>query len=211
VLAWSVDRFGPRVTFATAFGPEGCVLLDLIGRQARAIDVFTLDTGLLFPESYTLWTRIETRYGLRIRGVRPELSLEDQAQGHGARLWERDPASCCELRKLAPLRRALAGFEAWVTSIRRDQAPDRAGARVVEWDRRFGLVKVNPLASWDSRQVWRHIVQNDVPYNPLHDRGYPSLGCVPCTSPVRPGEGPRAGRWRGFARTECGLHAKEGA
>jgi len=206
ILAWAADRYQAGLTFATGFGAEGCVIIDLIGRQGLPIDVFTLDTGLLFPETYELWRRLEARYGLTIRAVRSALSVEAQAEHHGPRLWERYPDRCCEMRKVLPLRAQLERFEAWVTAIRREQTPHRADARVVEWDAKFGLLKVNPLVRWTRRDVWRHLLDHDVPYNPLHDRGYPSIGCWPCTSAVRPGEDERAGRWRGHAKTECGLH-----
>jgi len=208
VLAWAAGRYAPRITFATAFGAEGCVLVDLIARHHLPVDVFTLDTGLLFPETYALWRRLEERYGLTIRPVRPELSVEAQAAVHGAALWERMPDRCCQIRKVAPLRRALDGFDAWITSIRRDQTNDRSTARVVEWDLAFGLVKVNPLAGWTSEDVQRYVRVHRVPVNPLHARGYPSIGCMPCTTAVAPGEAPRAGRWRGRGKTECGLHAR---
>jgi phosphoadenosine phosphosulfate reductase len=208
VLAWAAGRYAPRITFATAFGAEGCVLVDLIARHHLPVDVFTLDTGLLFTETYALWRRLEERYGLTIRPVRPELSVEAQAAVHGAALWERMPDRCCQIRKVAPLRRALAGFDAWITSIRRDQTTDRSAARVVEWDLAFGLVKVNPLAGWTSDDVQRYVRVHRVPVNPLHARGYPSIGCMPCTTAVAPGEAPRAGRWRGRGKTECGLHAR---
>jgi len=211
ILAWGAARFAPRITFATGFGPEGCVLVDLVARHRLAIDLFTLDTGLLFPETYALWRRLEERYGVAIRAVRPAQSVADQAAALGERLWERDPDRCCELRKVLPLRQALSGFAAWVTAIRRDQTAARAEARVVERDARFGLVKLNPLAAWTSAAVWDHLRTHDVPVNPLHARGYPSVGCWPCTTPVADGEDPRAGRWRGGAKTECGLHARPGA
>jgi phosphoadenosine phosphosulfate reductase len=208
ILAWGASRFSPRITFATGFGPEGCVLIDLVARHHLAIDLFTLDTGLLFPETYALWRRLEDRYRIVIRAVRPEQTVEQQAAAHGDRLWARDPDRCCELRKVLPLQSALEGFEAWVTAIRREQTSARASARVVELDRRFALVKLNPLAAWTSADVWDHIRANDVPVNALHDRGYPSIGCWPCTTPVAAGEDPRAGRWRGRVKTECGLHAR---
>ncbi len=206
VLLWAVDQF-PRITFATGFGVEGCVLIDLIGRHALPIDVFTLDTGLLFPETYELWHRLEERYRIGIRAVRPDLTVEEQQARHGAGLWEIDPDRCCELRKVIPLRRALSGFDAWITAIRRDQTLERAQAQLVERDRRFALVKVNPLVGWTSKDVWAHVRAHRVPYNALHDRGYASIGCAPCTSPTLPGEDPRAGRWRGRSKIECGLHA----
>jgi phosphoadenylyl-sulfate reductase (thioredoxin) len=211
VLAWGAERFAPRITFATGFGPEGCVLVDLVARHGLAIDLFTLDTGLLFPETYALWRQLEERYGVVIRAVRPAQSVAEQAATHGDGLWERDPDRCCELRKVLPLRQALSGFAAWVTAIRRDQTAARASARVVERDPRFGLVKLNPLAAWTGAAVWDHLRAHDVPVNPLHARGYPSVGCRPCTTPVAEGEDPRAGRWRGRAKTECGLHARPGA
>jgi len=208
ILAWASARFGQRITFATGFGAEGCVLIDLIARHHLPIDIFTLDTGLLFPETYALWRRLEQRYGVVIRAVRPEQTVDQQAAAHGDRLWARDPDRCCGLRKVAPLRAALAGYDAWISAIRRDQTPERASAGIVEADPIFGLVKVNPLASWTASDVSAHVRAHDVPVSPLHEQGYPSIGCVPCTSRVLPGEDPRAGRWRGRATSECGLHAR---
>ncbi len=206
VLAWAANRFAPRIALSTAFGAEGCVLVDVIARHHLPIDVFTIDTGLLFAETYALWRGLERRYGIRIHGVKPELDVAAQARVYGDRLWESDPDRCCALRKVAPLGRALRGLDAWITSIRSEETRDRAAARTVEIDDRFGLVKVNPLLGWTSHQVRAHLRDYAVPYNPLHDQGYPSIGCVPCTSPVSAGEDPRAGRWRGRAKTECGLH-----
>ena len=207
ILQWAVDEFGPRLTFATGFGAEGCVLIDLIGRHRLPIDIFTLDTGLLFPETYDLWRRLEARYELTVRAVRPALSVDEQAAAHGPELWTREPDRCCERRKVSPLVTELSRFDAWVTAIRRDQTAGRADALPVEWDDRFGLSKVNPLVRWTKKEVWSHLLRHDVPYNPLHDHGYPSIGCLPCTSRVAAGEDDRAGRWRGGAKTECGLHA----
>jgi phosphoadenylyl-sulfate reductase (thioredoxin) len=207
ILAWAAARF-EHVAFSTGFGVEGCVLVDVIARHRLPIDVFTLDTGLLFPETYLLWQRLEKRYGISIRGVEPARTVGQQADEHGERLWERQPDTCCELRKLRPLREALREADAWVTAIRRDQTADRADASVVESDSRFGLIKINPLVGWTGDQVWSYVREHDVPYNRLHDRGYPSIGCWPCTSSVKPGESPRAGRWRGREKTECGLHAR---
>jgi phosphoadenylyl-sulfate reductase (thioredoxin) len=211
ILAWAAERFAPRIALSTGFGVEGCVLVDFIARARLPIEVFTLDTGLLFPETYDLWRRLEARYGLRIRAVRPDLTVRAQGAVHGERLWERDPDRCCALRKVEPLREALRPLDAWVTAIRRDQTRERATARAVEQDDRFGLVKVNPLLSWTSRDVWNHVATHDIPYSPLHGRGYPSIGCSPCTTPVAAGEDPRAGRWRGRKKTECGLHSRRSA
>jgi phosphoadenosine phosphosulfate reductase len=140
--------------------------------------------------------------------VRPRRTLDEQALDAGPELWGRDPDRCCELRKMEPLRATLAGYDAWVTAIRRDQTPERANAPVVGWDGRFGLVKINPLVRWTSDDVRTYVREQNVPYNPLHDQNYPSIGCVPCTSPVMPGEDPRSGRWRGKEKTECGLHLR---
>jgi phosphoadenylyl-sulfate reductase (thioredoxin) len=206
VLKWAATHLG-KITFATGFGAEGCVLIDLIARNKLPIDLFTLDTGVLFPETYELWRRLEARYGITIRAVRPAQTLDEQASVHGPTLWQRDPDRCCEMRKVAPLKRELRGFDAWITAIRRDQTPERANARVVEHDRKFELVKINPLVTWKHDDVWAHLYAHDVPYNALHEKGYPSIGCLPCTSQVLPGENLRAGRWRGAAKKECGLHA----
>lgn len=206
ILRWASEHIGPRLVFATGFGAEGCVVIDLIARQALPIEVITLDTGVLFPETYELWQRLEARYGIAIRGVQPLQTIGRQAAAHGPKLWEREPDRCCELRKVEPLRRALAGLDGWITAIRRDQTPERATAQIVEDDRKFGLVKINPLVAWTHDDVWAHLYTNDVPYHALHERGYPSIGCEPCTTAVAEGEDPRSGRWRGMAKKECGLH-----
>lgn len=206
ILRWAAERFAPRITCATGFGLEGCAIVDLVARFSLPVDLFTLDTDLLFPETHDLWRRLESRYGVAIRPVRPQWTVEEQARLEGPELWTRDPDRCCDLRKLVPLRAELASFDAWISAIRRDQTPERADAPVVGWDGRFGLVKVNPLVRWTFADVRAYIKEHDVPYNPLHDRGYPSIGCLPCTTPVAEGEDPRAGRWRGREKRECGLH-----
>jgi phosphoadenosine phosphosulfate reductase len=205
-LRWAEATFAPRLTLATGFGAEGCVLIDLAARMGLNVDIFTLDTGVLFPETYDLWKRLEERYGITIKAVRPAQTLEEQARSYGDRLWEREPEKCCALRKVAPLGPALKGYDAWVTAIRRDQTANRASALPVEWDAKNGLVKVNPLVRWQKEAIWAYIQEWDVPYNALHDKGYPSISCHTCTSPVKPGEDDRAGRWRGNEKTECGLH-----
>ncbi len=201
VIAWALERFHPQIALACSFQQEESVLLDLLFGVRADARVFALDTGVLFPETYALWEQTEARYATTIeRAAGP--TLEEQAAAHGDALWERDPAACCGLRKVAPLREKLTGLDAWITGIRREQSPTRAGARKVEWDERHGLWKVNPLADWTQKDVWRRIHERDLPYNPLHDRGYASIGCVPCT---QPGAG-REGRWAGDDKTECGLH-----
>lgn len=207
ILAWAASQL-PRVSCATGFGAEGCVLIDMVARHRLPIELFTLDTGVLFPETYVLWRRLEERYGLPIRAVRPAETVAEQEASHGPRLWERDPDTCCARRKVAPLALALRGYDGWITAIRRDQTATRAAAQPVEWDGRNGLVKVNPLLQWTSADVWDYVKTHDVPYNALYDHGYGSIGCAPCTTPVRPGEDPRAGRWRAREKNECGLHIK---
>jgi phosphoadenylyl-sulfate reductase (thioredoxin) len=208
VLSWAARRFPGEVVFATGFGSEGCVLVDVIARAGLPIDLVTLDTGLLFDETYVLWSQLEAKYGIKIRAIRPEQTVVEQARTHGDRLWEREPDRCCALRKVAPLEEALAGRAAWIAAIRRDQTRERAGARAVEFDlRRPGLLKINPLLAWTAADVQDYVRRHDVPTNPLHAQGYPSIGCEPCTSPVAAGEDPRAGRWRGREKKECGLHA----
>jgi phosphoadenylyl-sulfate reductase (thioredoxin) len=208
VLAWAAKRFAPRLAFAFGFGPEGCVLFDLIARLGLDVDVFTLDTGLLFPETRTLWRLLEQRYGRTIRAVQPAQSLDAQARTHGEALWEREPDRCCHLRKVEPLARALRGHDAWISAIRREQTAARALSRVLEHDPVHGLVKINPLAGWTRERVWHHLTTHDVPVNVLHAHGYPSVGCIPCTGPIAPGESERAGRWRGRGKTECGIHSR---
>jgi phosphoadenosine phosphosulfate reductase len=208
ILAWASERFAPRLTLATGFGAEGCVLIDLVARAHLPIDLFTLDTGLLFPETYDLWRTLEARYGITIHNVHGAQTVAEQAVTHGEALWLRQPSDCCDLRKVTPLAGHLRGFDAWITAIRRDQTGARADARAIEWDARFELVKVNPLVRWTKDQVWAHIQTHAVPYNPMHDRGFPSIGCIPCTSAVQAGEDDRAGRWRGTTKSECGLHAR---
>jgi phosphoadenosine phosphosulfate reductase len=206
VLEWALQTFGNRVAISTAFGAEGMVLIDLASRLSRPLRIFTVDTEFLFPETYSLMDRIEQRYGLEIERVYPLQSPEEQERTQGAMLWSRDPDLCCNLRKVEPLKRKLAELEAWVTSIRRDQTAARAQARKIEWDTKFGLVKINPIADWTSKQVWDYIRAHKLEYNELHDQGFPSIGCTHCTRAVAPGENARAGRWPGMAKTECGLH-----
>lgn len=206
LLALAVERFGTKVALACSFGAEDVVLVDMLVKINPEVPIFYLDTDKHFRETYETRDRLSARYGISFVQVKPALTLEEQAARYGERLWERDPNLCCNLRKVAPLAGFLREFDAWITGIRREQAPTRANARKVEWDAKFGVVKFNPLADWTFKDVWRYIHENNVPYNPLHDRGYPSIGCECCTRPVKPGEDFRAGRWAGFNKTECGLH-----
>ncbi len=205
-LRWAVEEFGSDIALATGFGAEGCVLVAMLSNISRDIRIFYLDTDLLFPETYALRDQLKVRYGIQFERRATHLSLDDQVVKHGDRLWEREPNLCCQLRKVEPLREMLSGLRAWLTGIRRDQTPARAAVGIVERDERFGLIKINPLANWSGGDVWNYITKHNVPYNSLHDSGYASIGCVPCTTPVQIGEIPRAGRWRGTGKTECGLH-----
>jgi phosphoadenosine phosphosulfate reductase len=206
VLEWAFDTFGEGVAISSAFGAEGMALIDITSQVRRNFRLFTLDTEFLFPETYNLMDHVEQRYSITIERVYPLNSPEEQERVHGPSLWQRNPDLCCNLRKVEPLRRKLGELQAWITSIRRDQTATRAGAGKIEWDQKFGLVKINPIADWSSKQVWQYIREHDVPYNELHERNYPSIGCTHCTRAVRPGEDPRAGRWAGLSKTECGLH-----
>jgi len=209
VLSWAFRTFGKKVAISSAFGVEGMVLIDMASRISKNFRLFTIDTEFLFAETYNLMDRIEEKYGITIERVYSALSPEEQQRVHGEALWTSNPDLCCNLRKVEPLRRKLDELSAWITSIRRDQTSVRSGAKRIEWDAKFGLVKVNPIVDWASKQVWRYIHDHDVPYNALHDQDYPSIGCTHCTRAVRPGEDPRAGRWPGFNKTECGLHIIE--
>ncbi|HKW16894.1 MAG TPA: phosphoadenylyl-sulfate reductase [Terriglobales bacterium] len=207
VLAWAFSNYGDDVALATGMGVEGMALLDIAHRLNPGVKVFTGDTEFLFPETYDLMDRVEEHYGIHIERLYSQLTPEEQEETYGKALWARDPDQCCDLRKVEPLRRKLATLDAWVTAVRRDQTPARAGIRKVEWDAKFNLVKISPLADWTREMVWRYVVKHSVPYNVLHDRNYPSIGCMHCTRAVAPGEDQRAGRWSGFGKTECGLHA----
>jgi phosphoadenosine phosphosulfate reductase len=201
-----LDLFGDDIAIASSFGAEDAVLMDIASRRRRPFRVFTLDTDFLFPETYALIDEVESKYGIAVERCRPLLTPGEQAATHGEALWSFDPDRCCGIRKVEPLKKKLGTLKAWITGIRRDQAPTRANARKFAWDDKFGLWKFNPLADWTADRVWSYIRANSVPYNPLHDQNYPSIGCTYCTRPVKPGDDPRAGRWSGFAKTECGLH-----
>jgi phosphoadenosine phosphosulfate reductase len=209
ILRWAVRRFHPRLTMATAFGAEGCCILHMLAEIEPDVRVFNLDTGYQFPETLELRERIKRRYGIEVELVRPELTVPEYEEEHGGPLYGIRPDQCCHDRKILPLRRAVVGYDAWISAIRRDQTAHRAAAGVVQWDGKFNLVKVNPLLGWTKKDVWRFILEHEVPYNPLHDRGYPSIGCWPCTQPAGDGADERAGRWAGTAKKECGLHVLE--
>jgi phosphoadenosine phosphosulfate reductase len=210
ILRWGFENFAPSIVLATGFGPEGIVLMHLVSQIRPETIVFYLDTDLLFAQTYELRDELVRRLGIRFERVHSGISLPEQALRHGDALWDRDPDTCCHIRKVIPQRQYLAGYHAWITGIRRDQTIFRANAGLVEWDRTNKMVKLNPLAAWTNDQVWEHIRAHDLPYNTLHDYGYPSIGCWTCTKAVAPGEDPRSGRWAGKAKTECGIHLSPG-
>ena len=192
VLQEAVERFHPSLVMACSFQKEETVLIDMLMKIEPAARVFTIDTGVLFPQTYAVWKQVEERYGLKIEVF--DASSPDRPWTGGDH--------CCGQFKVAALEQALEGADAWITGIRREQAPTRAAAQQVERDERRGIWKFNPLAAWSDKDVWRYINEHDLPYHPLHDEGYDSIGCAPCTLP---GPG-REGRWAGQDKTECGLH-----
>jgi phosphoadenosine phosphosulfate reductase len=209
ILRWAVERFSPRFTMATAFGPEGMCILHMLAEIAPETPIFNLDTGYQFKETLELRERVRERYGIEVELKRPALTVEQYEAVNGGPVYKTDPDRCCFERKIRVLHESVVGMHAWASAIRRDQSSDRAKAAIVGWDKKFQLVKVSPLANWTKKDVWKMIVDEQVPYNPLHDQGYPSIGCWPCTRAVLFGEDERAGRWSGVAKTECGLHTQD--
>ena len=210
ILRWAVETYGSALTMATAFGAEGCALLAMLSEipGGNAVRIFNLDTGYQFRETLELRERIREKYGIEVELVHSVETVAEMEARFDGPIYGKNPDECCRLRKIVPLRQALVGYDAWISAIRRDQTPDRAQAGIVERDRKFNLMKISPLANWTKRDVWNYITANDVPYNPLHDQGYPSIGCWPCTRAAQQGADDRSGRWAAFAKSECGLHTR---
>jgi phosphoadenosine phosphosulfate reductase len=211
VLAWAWERFGVRASIGTSFQGAGLVMIHLVRQAGLNFPIFTIDTGLLFPETVALKRRLEDFYGCSIESLEPDLTAEEQADINGPELWSREPDLCCTIRKVMPLRDRLCDLDCWITGLRRQQSDSRAGIGIVEvyvFDETSGreIVKLNPMAGWSREQVWDYIREHRIPYNPLHDRGYRSIGCWPCTRQASNGENERAGRWIGFNKVECGIH-----
>ncbi len=206
ILKFALGRW-PKIAISTAFGPEGCALVHLAAQLKPDIKIFTIDTDFLFPESIELRNEFVEKYRINLEVLKGEVTLEQQNERHGLNLWQRDTDLCCQLRKVEPTARALVGLDAWVAGLRRDQSKTRAGIDVFEfYEPESGpLVKVNPLLNWTRKDTWDYLLRHEVPYNPLLDRGYQSIGCWPCTQPVAADAGERAGRWDG-QKTECGIH-----
>jgi phosphoadenosine phosphosulfate reductase len=198
LLRWAYDEFGKKLCLTCSWQRQSSALVHMVTELGLEIDVIELDTLVLFPETYETRDRLVDRYDLTLKSFRP-IDPPD-------RLWETDVDRCCHIRKVEPLERALTGYDAWITGIRREQSPSRANAQKVEWSERYDVWKVQPLVDWNAKRVDAYLAVNEIPYNPLHDRGYPSIGCVPCTRPVTPGEDERAGRWAGSDKLECGIH-----
>ena len=204
VAAWAAAEFGGHL--AVACSMADAVLPHLVSRAAPGVDVLFLETGYHFAETVTTRDVVARELPVRVVDVLPRLTVAEQDEAYGAELFARDPAACCRMRKMEPLAAQLAGYEAWVTGVRRDEAPSRALTPIVGWDDAHGMVKINPLAAWSFDDLLAYAAEHGVTLNPLLDEGYPSIGCEPCTSRVAAGDDPRSGRWAGLVKTECGIH-----
>jgi phosphoadenosine phosphosulfate reductase len=209
LLRWAYAEWGDELCLSCSWQKQSSVLVHMVSGLGLALAVVELDTHLFFKETYETREQLVERYGLNL--VVPDvITVAEQHKREGPNLWESDPDRCCHIRKVEPLLRALEPYGAWVSGIRREQSPSRAGTPKVEWSGRYDVWKIHPLADWSEDRVWRYILDNDIPYNPLHDAGYRSIGCIPCTRPTRPDEEERAGRWAGSDKLECGLHVEKG-
>jgi phosphoadenosine phosphosulfate reductase len=211
ILAWAATQFGHRAAIGTSFQGSGLVMMHLAKQAGLSFPIFTLDTGLLFPETIELQKRLEDFYGWKIEAVHPDISLDQQAEAQGPALWNRDPDLCCTIRKVLPLQSKLHDLDCWITGLRRNQSASRTSIGIIELYTLNGstgadIVKLNPMANWTREAVWNYIQQHKIPYNPLHDQGYKSIGCMTCTRKTGNGESERAGRWDGFKKVECGIH-----
>jgi phosphoadenosine phosphosulfate reductase len=208
VLGWASEEFGDRLCISCSWQKQSSVLVHMVSELGLDVDIVELDTQLFFRESYETRERLVERYGLNL--IVPEvITIAEQHKREGPNLWETNPDRCCHIRKVEPLIGVLEPYDAWVSGIRREQSPSRANAKKVERSERYGVWKVQPLADWSEKDVWQYIIRNDIPYNPLHDVGYRSIGCIPCTRPTRPDEEERAGRWAGSDKLECGIHIEQ--
>ncbi len=210
LLTWAVQTFGTGLSVGTSFGASGIVLMDLTLKINPDVDVFYIDTGYFFPETAQLMQRLEDHYQRNFRRVSTQVTISAQEKRFGPKLYENDPDLCCHVRKVLPMTSALVDSTAWVTAVRRDQAPSRHNTPLVQWSERHNVVKVAPLAAWAESDIWAYIEEHHLPYNELHDRNYPSIGCWPCTRAVQQGEDLRAGRWAGVNKIECGIHWDNG-
>jgi phosphoadenosine phosphosulfate reductase len=206
VLRWAQAEFGEKLCLTCSWQKQSSVLVHMVAELALDIPVIELDTHLFFRESYETRDRLVERYGIRMLPPPPLMTVAEQHRREGPNLWETDPDRCCHVRKVEPLLEALAPYGAWISGIRRDQSPSRATTPKVQWSERYEVWKLHPLADWDEKRIWAYITVNEIPYNPLHDVGFRSIGCIPCTRPIAPDEEERAGRWAGSDKLECGIH-----
>ncbi|QFT87472.1 Phosphoadenosine phosphosulfate reductase [Bacillus sp. THAF10] len=208
VLEWAFTTYKENeLIYASSFGAEAIVLIDLLSQVRKDANIVFLDTDLHFPETYEVIQKVEARYPeLQIEKRKPALTLEEQAAKHGTALWKREPSLCCQIRKVEPLHQALTPKKAWISGLRREQSPTRAHTNYLNKDDKFQNIKICPLIHWTWDETWEYIRSHDLPYNSLHDQGYPSIGCFPCTQAVSGNSDSRAGRWAGSGKTECGLH-----
>jgi phosphoadenosine phosphosulfate reductase len=207
ILKWAYKNYEEKIVYSCSFGAEGIVLIDLIHKVNQNAKIIFLDTGLHFPETYELIEKVKNRFpSLQINLIKPKISLDEQTKWYGDELWKTNPNLCCHLRKVAPLKEALQDVDAWISGLRRDQSPTRKNTQYINRDEKFQKIKICPLIHWSWEDIMTYIHLNNLPYNPLHDKGYPSIGCAPCTNPVSDSGDSRAGRWAGQSKTECGLH-----
>ena len=208
VISWAHRFFWPRLCLTCSWQKQSSVLVHMVAELGLRMDTVELDTHLFFRESYETRDRLVERYALKL--IRPEIpTVAEQHRAEGPNLWERDPDRCCHIRKVEPLVNALAPYDAWISGIRRDQSPSRALTPKIQWSERYQVFKIHPLADWDEKRVWSYIEVNEIPFNPLHEAGYRSIGCIPCTRPTNPDEEERAGRWAGSDKLECGIHVDD--
>ena len=207
VLKWSYEQYGEEIVYACSFGIEGIVLVDLISKVKPDATIVFLDTDVHFKETYETIERVKEKYPqLHIIMKKPKLTLEEQAAEYGDKLWETNPNQCCQIRKLTPLNEVLSESKAWISGLRHEQSETRKHVQFINRDEKFQSIKICPLIHWTWKEVWRYVTKHDLPYNPLHDQGYPSIGCSHCTKPAFDMNDLRSGRWQGTGKTECGLH-----
>lgn len=211
LLCWCWNYFGDKAAIGTSFQGSGLVIIDHAVRNGCNFPIFTIDTGLLFPETLELKKKLEDFWNVKIQSVHPEQTIEEQKKTMGPELWKTNPDSCCQMRKVLPLQSRLSSLDVWITGLRRGQSDQRKSINVLEmyeFDklRESYIFKLNPMVNWSREKVWSYIKDHNIPYNTLHDKGYRSIGCWPCTKAISDGQDERAGRWEGFNKTECGIH-----